>query len=53
LFRGTPYAFDTGGNPKEITTLEYSELKKMYEHYYHPSNMAFYFYGKGSISNHL
>lgn len=53
LFRDTPYAFDTGGNPKEIAQLEYSELKKMYEHYYHPSNMAFYYYGKEGISNHL
>jgi Zn-dependent M16 (insulinase) family peptidase len=25
----------------------------MYEYYYHPSNIAFYFYGKGDITESL
>ena len=52
LFQGTPYAFDTGGNPVEIPKLGYAELVSMYQHYYHPSNMAFYYYGR-DIASHL
>ena len=25
----------------------------MYEHYYHPSNMSFFYYGKGPIEEQL
>ncbi len=53
LFRGTPYVYDCGGHPRDIVSLKYGELKSLYQHYYHPSNMAFYFYGQGPIEEEL
>jgi Zn-dependent M16 (insulinase) family peptidase len=53
LFKGTPYVYDSGGRPKDIVNLEYGELKKMYQYYYHPSNIAFYFYGNADLTESL
>jgi presequence protease len=53
LLAGSPYAFDSGGKPRDIVQLEYQELRETYEHYYHPSNMSFFFYGQGPIQQEL
>lgn len=45
LFRGTYYANQSGGDPVHITSLEYEDLKKFYERYYHPSNSSIFTYG--------
>ena len=47
--KGTPYGYDSGGKPEAIVSLEYNELVEMHRHYYNPSNMSFYYYGKGGI----
>lgn len=53
LMRGTPYEFDSGGQPREIVRLEYEELTAMHRYYYHPSNMSFFYYGSGSFEQEL
>ena len=46
LFNGTNYAYDYGGNPKEIINLTYDECVWFHKKYYSPSNAIIYFYGK-------
>ncbi len=46
LFNGTNYAYDYGGNPKEIINLTYDEFIEFHKKYYSPSNAIIYFYGK-------
>lgn len=53
LMKGTPYGYDSGGKPDSIVSLEYDELVDLHRHYYHPSNMSFYYYGQGDIYNEL
>jgi Zn-dependent M16 (insulinase) family peptidase len=48
-----PYAFNSGGDPKEIPNLTYSELIAFHETYYHPSRCLFYFYGNIPLKHHL
>lgn len=38
LFAGTPYAFDSGGNPESIPTLTYDDFRSAHKKHYHPSN---------------
>ena len=40
LFRGTPFASDSGGNPKSIPTLTYDDFKTAHKKHYHPSNAS-------------
>ena len=45
LYPDTPYQFDSGGDPAEITALTYAQFKAFHETYYHPSNALIFFYG--------
>ena len=45
LFPDNPYAFDAGGNPKEIPHLTFDQFQAFHAKYYHPSNARIYFYG--------
>ncbi len=38
LYEGTPYGYDSGGDPGKIPTLTYSEFCAAHSKYYHPSN---------------
>lgn len=48
-----PYAFNSGGDPKEIPCLTYEELLSFHETYYHPSRCLFFFYGNFPLQKHL
>lgn len=47
------YAFNSGGEPKEIPNLTWEQLKEFHATYYHPSRCIFFFYGSLSLENHL
>lgn len=53
LLPDLPYAFNSGGDPKEIPDLTYGEFCTFHETYYHPSRCLFYFYGDIPIETHL
>ncbi|NGX50421.1 MAG: hypothetical protein K1060chlam2_00267 [Chlamydiae bacterium] len=48
-----PYAFNSGGDPKEIPNLTHEELKAFHQTYYHPSHCLFFFYGSFPLAPHL
>lgn len=37
LYRGTPYEYDSGGDPDEITSLTYESFVAAHKKYYHPT----------------
>jgi presequence protease len=45
LLPDTIYAFDSGGEPKQIPNLTYADFKRFHETYYHPSNSYIFLYG--------
>jgi Zn-dependent M16 (insulinase) family peptidase len=45
LFPDTPYRFDSGGDPKVITSLTHEGLREFHARYYHPSNCRIFLYG--------
>lgn len=45
VFPGTHYEKDSGGDPLEIPSLSYEELKSFHAEYYHPSNARVMVYG--------
>lgn len=47
------YAFNSGGDPKEIPNLTYEGLKEFHATYYHPSRCIFFFYGDLPLGKHL
>ncbi len=53
LLPDTPYRHDSGGDPAEITKLDYAEFKRFHETYYHPSNSLIFFYGDDEPSERL
>ncbi len=53
LLPDLPYAYNSGGDPKEIPNLTYEELLEFHRTYYHPSNCIFFFYGNLPIEKHL
>lgn len=53
LMPNLPYAFNSGGDPKEIPNLTYEELLHFHSTYYHPSRCLFFFYGNFSLKKHL
>lgn len=53
LFPDLTYGVNSGGDPKEIPSLTYDELKSFHEKFYHPSRCLFYFYGNLPIEDHL
>jgi Zn-dependent M16 (insulinase) family peptidase len=48
-----PYAYNSGGDPKEIPNLTYPQLIAFHETYYHPSRCLFFFYGDLPLKKHL
>lgn len=48
-----PYAYNSGGSPKEIPSLTYEGLKEFHQEFYHPSRCLFFFYGNLSLAKHL
>lgn len=53
LFPDVMYGVNSGGDPKEIATLTYQELKDFHQKFYHPSRCLFFFYGNMPLENHL
>ena len=53
LFPNTTYGVNSGGDPGDIPTLTYEELKQFYQTYYHPSRCLFFFYGNMPLEKHL
>jgi Zn-dependent M16 (insulinase) family peptidase len=53
LFPETPYAFDSGGDPKEIPDLDFEAFDAFHRRYYHPSNARIYFYGDDDVARRL
>lgn len=53
IFPDITYGYNSGGDPKEIPTLSYEELKQFYQTYYHPSRCLFFFYGNMPLEEHL
>lgn len=47
------YSKKYGGNPNDIVTLSYKELKEFHQKYYHPSNAQILTYGNMNIENHM
>lgn len=53
LFPDLTYGYNSGGDPKVIPSLTYSELKEFHKKYYHPSQCLFFFYGNLPLKKHL
>lgn len=53
LLPDTPYAFNSGGDPKDIPSLTYQELLEFHKRFYHPSRCLFFFYGDLPLAKHL
>ncbi len=53
LVPNLPYAYNSGGDPKEIPDLTYAQLIDFHETYYHPSRCLFFFYGNLPLQKHL
>jgi Zn-dependent M16 (insulinase) family peptidase len=53
LYPSTTYSNNSGGDPAEIPSLTYEQLKAFHKRYYHPSNAFFYTYGNFPLKNHL
>lgn len=53
LFPDITYGVNSGGDPMEILSLTYGELKAFHATFYHPSRCLFYFYGNLPIERHL
>ncbi len=45
LLPGTPYAFDSGGDPECIPELSYEDFLNFHKKYYSPSNCRLFLYG--------
>jgi Zn-dependent M16 (insulinase) family peptidase len=53
LYPSTTYHFNSGGDPAEIPSLTYGQLKKFHRRHYHPSNAFFYTYGNLPLAETL
>ena len=53
LYRGTPYAYDSGGDPEVIPTLTYEAFVNAHRRYYHPSNARIFLDGKVDLDKTL
>ena len=53
LFPDTPYAVESGGDPKVIPELTYEEFLEFHQKYYHPSNAYIYLYGNMDMEEKL
>lgn len=53
LFGSSPYRYESGGDCREIASLEYDEYIEAYRHFYVPSNMMLFLYGNISLEEKL
>ena len=53
LYPSTTYRFNSGGDPVEIPTLTYEQLRAFHQRHYHPSNAFFYTYGNLPLEDNL
>lgn len=53
LFKNAQYKFNSGGEPKHITDLEYNDLVAFHKQYYHPTNSTFLTYGDLDVREHM
>jgi Zn-dependent M16 (insulinase) family peptidase len=53
LYPSTTYHYNSGGDPVEIPSLTYDQLKKFHLRHYHPSNAFFYTYGNIALAENL
>ena len=53
LFPSSTYRYNSGGDPAEIPSLSYEQLKAFHRRHYHPSNAFFYTYGNLPLKDHL
>lgn len=53
MFPHLTYGVNSGGDPKDIPSLTYEQLKAFHQTYYHPSRCLFFFYGNFPLKNHL
>jgi Zn-dependent M16 (insulinase) family peptidase len=51
--KGHTYAYNSGGDPRDITDLSYEEIINFYKTHYHPSNSKFVSYGNFDFRNHI
>lgn len=45
LFPDTTYGVESGGHPRDIPDLTWTQFKSFYDQFYHPSNARMWFYG--------
>ena len=53
MYRGTPYEFDSGGDPLMIADLTYEEYRARYEKWYSPSNCRLFLFGDLDTQEYL
>jgi len=53
LFPDTIYGRESGGDPKHIPDLTYTNFKRFHQTYYHPGNAYFFFYGNIPTEEYL
>ncbi|MGD9003541.1 MAG: insulinase family protein, partial [Desulfobacterales bacterium] len=53
LYPSTTYHYNSGGDPAEIPSLTYKQLREFHSHHYHPSNAFFYTYGNVPLAESL
>jgi Zn-dependent M16 (insulinase) family peptidase len=53
LYPDTTYAFNSGGEPADIPSLTYAQLREFHRRHYHPSNAYFFTYGDLPVREHL
>ena len=53
LYPSTTYHYNSGGDPTEIPSLTYKQLKEFHRRHYHPSNAFFYTYGNLPLTKSL
>lgn len=52
LFPSTTYHYNSGGEPEDIPSLSYAQLKEFYEVHYHPDNAVFMTFGDIPANEH-
>jgi hypothetical protein len=53
LYPSTTYHYNSGGDPAEIPSLTYKQVREFHSHHYHPSNAFFYTYGNVPLAESL
>ena len=53
LYAGTPYQYDSGGDPDEIVKLTYEDYRASHEKYYHPTHAEVFLDGNVNLDEIL